>query len=350
MAWDRICMLMILKSAAHAILPKSGRFRRRSRQIAWERDVASWMKLNRLQLNSSRLKSCGVRATSRRQHLLPTYVGVISRRRDGWSGDVHPWSWHLYRRRPQHENSRLANRVVLFCSILRQLRQYRRLIPPATFQTLVVALVLSRLDYGNAVLIGLPTYLVLQSVLNASARMIFQLRRSDHITDALPSLHWRASRSPSSSRLPCWRRLYKVLHGTAPAPRYLGPLVCVSDLPGRRRLRSASTDRLVVPPFKLYLLLAVLIDWLAFYSTSTQDTMLLLLEHGTVCRRMWHCHKHCPLFVQDWKRICFAYLILTLFLSLVILSSPYSGFEVALLVRPLKKILIDCKLNNTRKW
>jgi len=25
----------------------------------------------------------------------------------------------------------------------------------------------------------------------------------------------------------------------------------VSDLPGRRRLRSASTDRLVVPPFKL---------------------------------------------------------------------------------------------------
>jgi len=42
---------------------------------------------------------------------------------------------------------------------------------------------------------------------------------------------------------------YKVLHGTA--PRYLGPLVRVSDLLGRRRLRSASTDRLVVPPFKL---------------------------------------------------------------------------------------------------
>jgi len=43
---------------------------------------------------------------------------------------------------------------------------------------------------------------------------------------------------------------YKVLHGTA--PRYLGPLVRVSDLPSRRRLRSASTDRLVVPSFKLY--------------------------------------------------------------------------------------------------
>jgi len=41
----------------------------------------------------------------------------------------------------------------------------------------------------------------------------------------------------------------KVLHETT--PRYLGPLVRVSDLPGRRRIHSASTDRLVVPPFEL---------------------------------------------------------------------------------------------------
>ena len=55
--------------------------------------------------------------------------------------------------------------------------------------TLVVALiVLSRLDYGNAVLVGLPAYLYinrLQSVLNAAARSIAGLRRSDHITDTL---------------------------------------------------------------------------------------------------------------------------------------------------------------------
>jgi len=30
----------------------------------------------------------------------------------------------------------------------------------------------------------------LQSALNAAARLIFHLRRSDHITDALVSLHW----------------------------------------------------------------------------------------------------------------------------------------------------------------
>jgi len=34
-------------------------------------------------------------------------------------------------------------------------------------------------------------------------------------------------------------------------PRYMGPLVAVADLPGRRALRSASTSRLVVLLIKL---------------------------------------------------------------------------------------------------
>jgi len=43
---------------------------------------------------------------------------------------------------------------------------------------------------------------------------------------------------------------FKVLHDSA--PRYLGPLVAVADLPGRRALRSASTSRpAVAPPIKL---------------------------------------------------------------------------------------------------
>jgi len=38
---------------------------------------------------------------------------------------------------------------------------------------------------------------------------------------------------------------YKVLHGSA--PWYLGPLVPVANLPGRRTLRSSGTSRLIVP-------------------------------------------------------------------------------------------------------
>ena len=60
------------------------------------------------------------------------------------------------------------------------------------FPTLVVALVLSKLDYGNATLVGLPANLLnrLQSALNAAARSVAGLRRSDHITDTLVSFHW----------------------------------------------------------------------------------------------------------------------------------------------------------------
>jgi len=43
--------------------------------------------------------------------------------------------------------------------------------------------------------------------------------------------------------------VYKVLHGLA--LQYLGPLNYVADLPGRRTLRSAGTNRLAVPPVKL---------------------------------------------------------------------------------------------------
>jgi len=39
--------------------------------------------------------------------------------------------------------------------------------------------------------------------------------------------------------------MYKATHGTAPS--YLSQLVRVADLPGRRYLRSARTNRLLVP-------------------------------------------------------------------------------------------------------
>jgi len=73
----------------------------------------------------------------------------------------------------------------------------------SVFHSLVSALVLSRLDYCNSLLIDLPLTHIqhLQSVQNATARLIFNLRRCDHITDALISLHWL--RMPEHSR---WRR------------------------------------------------------------------------------------------------------------------------------------------------
>jgi len=86
-----------------------------------------------------------------------------------------------------------VQRTVSGCfAALRQLRQIRNSVPTATFQSLVAALVLYRLDYGNSVLVGLLIHLVrrLKSVQNAATRLICRLRRFDLVPDALVSLHW----------------------------------------------------------------------------------------------------------------------------------------------------------------
>jgi len=84
------------------------------------------------------------------------------------------------------------------------------------YQSLVVALVLSQLDYDNATLAGFPTSLLnrLQSVINAAARSIAGLRRSEHITDALASLHWL--QAPERIKFKLVVLVYRALHGTAP--------------------------------------------------------------------------------------------------------------------------------------
>jgi len=120
--------------------------------------------------------------------------------------------------------------------------------PTDTFQTLVVSLVPTRLDYGNSVLAALPVYLVqrLQSVLNAAARLTYHLRRSDHISDALACLHWLHITDSIEFKIAVLT--YKVIHRLAPG--YLGYFTRVADLPSRRSLRSVGTN-LIVPISRL---------------------------------------------------------------------------------------------------
>jgi len=83
--------------------------------------------------------------------------------------------------------------------------------------------------------------------MNAAARLIYGLRHSDHISDALISLHWLRAQERVQFKMAVL--MYKATHGTAPS--YLSQLVRVADLPGRRSLRSGRTNRLLVPSVKL---------------------------------------------------------------------------------------------------
>jgi len=75
---------------------------------------------------------------------------------------------------------------------IRRLRQIRHLVSREVLTQLVTSLVLSRLDYSNALLAGLPasTLAPLQHAQNAAARLALGLDRRSHITTALHKLHW----------------------------------------------------------------------------------------------------------------------------------------------------------------
>ena len=82
--------------------------------------------------------------------------------------------------------------------------------------------------------------------MNVAARLIYSLRHSDHISDALISLHWL--RAEERVLVKTVVLSYKATHGTAQS--YLSQLVRVADLPVLS-LRSARTNRLLVPSVKL---------------------------------------------------------------------------------------------------
>ena len=120
---------------------------------------------------------------------------------------------------------------------LRQLSAVRRYVSQPVMQSLVTSLVLSRLDLFNCVRFGLPASSIrrLHTVKNAAARLVFNFRRSDHVTDALICLHWLRVVEPIRFKMAVMA--FRSIHG--PPPSYLHGFVPYQA--GRPGLRSASS-------------------------------------------------------------------------------------------------------------
>jgi len=184
---------------------------------------------NRLQLNDNKTEFVWC-TMDHRQHCLPTAGPTI--------GSFGATSVSTVRNLSVYIDSDMSmrshvRRTASCCfATLRQLRTIRRQVPTTVFQSLVTVLVLPHIDYCNSVLYGLSTSLIrrLQSVQNATVRLIFGLQRSEHISPALISLHWL--RIPERISFKLAVLTYRAIHGVGPS--YLQSCFTrIADVPSR---------------------------------------------------------------------------------------------------------------------
>ena len=123
----------------------------------------------------------------------------------------------------------------------------RRVLTEDATKTVMQSLVMSRLDYCNALLIGIQQDLIakLQRLQNSAARIVSRTRKYEHITPVLIKLHWLPIKFRIQFKV--LLLVYKALNGLA--PKYIKELL-VPYKP-RRHLRSEAKGLLDEPRTRL---------------------------------------------------------------------------------------------------
>jgi hypothetical protein len=213
------------------------------RVAACVNEAALWMRSNRLQLNDVKTELLWC-SSSRRQHQIPDTQLVVGSETISPVQTVRDLGIFIDSDLSMRTH---VTRTVSSCfAMLRQIRSIRRSVSRHVLMSLVVSLVISRLDYGSATLAGLPSNLLdrLQCALNAAARLVCSARKYDHVTPLLRDLHWL--RVPERIQFRLAVLAFRCLHGLAPS--YLATEIRrVADVNSRQRLRSASSAALMIP-------------------------------------------------------------------------------------------------------
>ena len=128
---------------------------------------------------------------------------------------------------------------------LKNIAHARNMLTRDATRTLVQALVISRLDYSNGVLLNISGELIskLQSVQNRAARLVSLTRKRDHITPVLRNLHWLPIKARVEYKT--LNLVFKCLHNLA--PEYLSELL--QPYTPTRLLRSADKNLLTAPRY-----------------------------------------------------------------------------------------------------
>ena len=132
---------------------------------------------------------------------------------------------------------------------LRNISRIRQNLDKDSCHHVIRSLILSRLEYANAMLLGTNAKNIarLQKLQNWAAKIILCAKKRDHATPLLKELHWLTVRNRITYKIMV--TIYKSLNGLSPS--YLSSTISL-HVPKRTGLRSASditrlTERRILP-------------------------------------------------------------------------------------------------------
>ncbi|KAK7092145.1 hypothetical protein V1264_009742 [Littorina saxatilis] len=201
-------------------------------------DVELWMSTNKLRLNCDKTEAIRFTKSSLSSSLsLPPSITLGSSTIE-FSDSVRDLGIFL------DSDLSMKHHVMKVCQSayieLKRIGSIRPYLTEDATKTLVSSYILSRLDYGNSVLIGCPQSVIhpLQRVQNSAARLVCKAPRSQSCSPLLKKLHWL----PVELRIQykCCCICYKIISGSAPS--YLSDLFTLYT--PSRSLRSSVDTRI----------------------------------------------------------------------------------------------------------
>jgi len=197
-------------------------------------DVRQWYLQNGLQLNPDKSEAL-IDGTTNQLRAMTSSVSSVSVAGVDLpvSDDIKVLGVVLDRRLSFHKD---VSAVARSCNYHAQaIRHIRHLLTTELAQTLACSLILSRIDYCNAMLHGAPSYSIknLQRAQNNAARIVLEAPRRSHVSPLLRTLHWL----PVSAE-------DRLQSGSADiqSPQHLDPVVPATPNPGSRTRPQPAID------------------------------------------------------------------------------------------------------------
>eukprot|EP00745_Piridium_sociabile_P020377 TRINITY_DN313_c0_g1_i4.p1 TRINITY_DN313_c0_g1~~TRINITY_DN313_c0_g1_i4.p1 ORF type:complete len:508 (-),score=73.27 TRINITY_DN313_c0_g1_i4:117-1640(-) len=203
-------------------------------------DVKAWTLVNKLQLNEDKTEALLIDSSNLSD--LPSSLFLGQQTNIAFSVSARNLGVIVDNRLTMKDQvSKICQNTYLE---IRKIASIRRFLTTEATKTLITSLVISRLDYCNSLLAGIPKKDIdrVQKVMNCAARLIFRAPKREHITPLLAELHWL----PISFRVEykIATICYNIISGSAPP--YLQELLQVYT-PSRSLRSSADTRTFHLP-------------------------------------------------------------------------------------------------------